>query len=199
MARGSGGRGDRLEQIERGYERELELKRRYCRAAALLDERCHRESLDAMERYLDRRKRMWESSLGFIERTLDRFSGTVGRLFAEGLVDGSVKVERALKSLAKTMIADLITSMIRLSYQQAIWSAKQKLAVAQNAAEAASVWSLVAAYKALAAAKFAAMGPFGFLFHAGGAVVHSGGEIKRAHGGLRADEAVYVLQRGEYV
>jgi len=210
MARDSDAENRRADELERELAEEREIRQRHCRAVSALEMRCHSESLSVLKERLDRQRMLWESGLGLIERTLGRFATTVGNVFAEGIVEGSVQVDRAMKSLAKAIIADLVTSMIRLTYQQAIFQARQKLTIAQNAVEAASVWGLVAAYRALAVAKMAAFGPVGILlpFHTGGAVMHSGGTVgrlaqlapKRAHMGLRSDEAgPFILQRGEYV
>ena len=191
----------RLEEVERALALERELLERHCEAVAALQKRCDRAGLAEFEKRMEQRRRIWSDALGFMERTLDRFAATTGRLFAEGIVEGTADVERATRSLAKAIIADLVASVMRLTFHQSVQIARQKLIVAQNAVEAASVWNLVAAYRALAAARLAAFAPFGFVlpFHAGGAVMHSGGRAERAHAGLMADEAPYILQRGEYV
>lgn len=189
------------------FEQYLEARKRlyegYCQAILELDERRENLSTEKTKRGIKQRNYLTEESLKFLKRTLDRFAQTTGDVLAESLVEGSVSAEKAIKNLAKSIISDLISSIIQLSYQQAITQRLQRLTIAQNLSETASVWNLVAAYQALAVAKMAAStaGGFPFLFfHAGGAILHSGGEIKRAHSGLRPDEVgPFILQRGEYV
>lgn len=192
----------RLKLFEQYLAERKRLYEQHCQAILELDEHREEGSTEKTKRGLYKRIFLTEEALRSLKRSLDRFSQTAGDIFADALTEGSASVERAIRSLAKSIISDLVSSMIQLSYQQAIAQRLQKLAISQNFAEAASVWNLVAAYQALAAAKMAASAiGLGFPFlHAGGQVMHFGGEIRRAHSGLRADEVgPFILQRGEYV
>jgi len=138
----------------------------------------------------------------FVADTFGSLADATGRMAADLMVDGAANAEVAIRRLAKAVVADLVSSLIRWAMHQQVLAALQRAEIVAMQGEIATVGLLTSAYWSLAAAKMAAR------FHASGAVpgplgavLHEGGPVRRRHlGSLGPDEAgPFVLQRGEYV